>query len=390
MDYFKGIVTEEKESSAFILDKISYTSDQGMATIFNKFFTSVAERLKSTQSNQVSLSDVSDVPNLASVKNFEFNDVSVDFVRKELSSLKVNKSSGLRDIHTPFLKTGADVLAAPLTYIFNLSLHNAIIPRSWKCATVTPLHKDGSVSDPNNFRPISVLPVVMKIFNRAVRSQIYQHLSTNKLLSSHQSGFRPGHSTTTCLLDVSDFILKNMDQGCLTGGLFLDLSKAFDLIDHSILKFKLAHVGILDYALHWFDNYLTGRTQTVCVHGTSSEPMDLNFEVPQGSVLGPLLFLIFINDLPNCVKQSKVVLYADDTALFFVNKDVMTIERVLEEELNSLNNWFHENGVIVNCSKTNATVFGTSQRLAKTSRPCLLYTSPSPRDLSTSRMPSSA
>ena len=111
-----------------------------------------------------------------------FKDTSVDFVRKELSSLKVNKSSGLKDIHTRFLKTRADVLAAPLTYIFNLSLHTAIIPRPWKSATLTPLHKDGSVSDPNNFRPISVLPVVMKIFERAVQSQIYQHLSTNKLL----------------------------------------------------------------------------------------------------------------------------------------------------------------------------------------------------------------
>ena len=102
---------------------------------------------------------------------------------------------------------------------------------------------------------------------------------------------------TTCLLDVSDFILKNMDHGCLSGGVFLDLSKAFDLIDHSILKSKLFHVGILYHTLHWFDNYLTGRTQTVCVNGTSSEPMDLNFGVLQGSVLGPLLFLIFINDL---------------------------------------------------------------------------------------------
>ena len=143
-----------------------------------------------------------------------------------------------------------------------------------------------------------------------------------------------------------------MDQGCLTGGVFLDLSKALDLIDHSILKSKLAHVGILDHALHWLDNYLTGRTQTVCVNGISSEPMDLNFGVPQGSVLRPLLFLIFINDLPNRVKQSKVVLYVDNTALFFASKDVMTIERVLLEELNSLNNWFHENGLIVNCSKT--------------------------------------
>ena len=162
---------------------------------------------------------------------------------------------------------------------------------------MTPLHKDGSVSDPNNFRPIFVLPVVMKIFERAVHSQIYKHLSTNKLL--------------------------------------------------------LAHVGILDHALHWFDNYLTGRTQTVCINGTSSEPMDLNFGVPQGSVLGHLLFLTFIKNLPNCVKQSKVVLYADDTARFFANKDVMTIECVLQEELNSLNNWFHENGLIVNCSETN-------------------------------------
>ena len=138
--------------------------------------------------------------------------------------------------------------------------------------------------------------------------------------------------------------------------MFLDLSKAFNLIDHSIFKFKLAHIGILDHALHWFDNYLTGRTQTVCVNETSSEPMDLNFGVPQGSVLGPLLFLIFINDLPNCVKQSKIVLYADDTALFFANKDVMTIERALQEGLNSLNNWFHENGLTVNCSKTNVTL----------------------------------
>ena len=162
-----------------------------------------------------------------------------------------------------------------------------------------------------------------------------------------------------------------MDQGCLTGGVFLDLSKAFDLIDHSILKTKIAHVGIIGHAWHWFDNYLSGRTQSVCVNGTTSEPMDLNSGVPQGSVLGPLLFLIFINDLPNWVKQSKVVLYADDTALFFSNKDVKTIELALQEELNSLSNWSRENGLIVNCSKTNVMVFGTSQRLAKASRPVL-------------------
>ena len=175
----------------------------------------------------------------------------------------------------------------------------------------------------------------------------------------------------TCLLDVSDFILKNMDQGFLTGGVFLDLSKAFDLIDDSILKTQLAHVGIIGHALHWFDNYLSGRTQSVCVKGTTSAPMDLNSSVPQGSVLRSLLFLIFTNDLPNCVKQSKVVLYADYTALFFANKDVKTIERVLQEELKSLSNCFRENGLIVNCSMTNVMVFGKSQRLTRASRPTL-------------------
>ena len=153
--------------------------------------------------------------------------------------------------------------------------------------------------------------------------------------------------------------------------MFLDLSKAFNLIDHSILKSKHAHVGTIGYALHWFDNYLFRRTQSVWVNGTTSEPMDLNSGVTQGSVQGPLLFLIFMNDLPNYVKQSKVVLYADNTALFFVNKDVKTIEHVLQEELNSLSNWFRENGLIVNCSKTNVMVFGTSQHLAKAGRPAL-------------------
>ena len=206
-EYFNNLLTDNTKDTSNIkkllpnkkkvslqeitLDNISYTSNQGMATILNKFFTTVAERLKSTQPNQVDLSNVSNAPILVSVKNFEFKDISVDFVRKELSSSKVNKSSGLEYIHIRFLKTGADVIAAPLTYILNLSLRSAIILWSWKSGAVTPLHKDGSVSDPNNFRPISVLPVVMKISERAVHSQIYQHLSSNKLLSSHQLGFRP-------------------------------------------------------------------------------------------------------------------------------------------------------------------------------------------------------
>ena len=300
----------------------------------------------------------------ASVDEFSFTKISVDFVKKELSSLKIKKSSGLKNIHTRFLKTGADVLAEPLTYIYNLSLRTSIVPTAWKSATVTPLHKSGSLSDPNNFRPIAVVPAVMKIFERAKHKQIYKHLTTHKLLSTHQSGFRPGHSTATCLLDVSDFILKNMDKGLLTGGIFLDLSKAFDLIDHSILKTKLKSIGIRGCAYSWFEDYLSGRTQTVCLNGSYSEEMSMRTGVQQGSVLGPLLFMIFINDLPNSIKHCKIVLYADDTAIFFAHKELPMIQSTLQQDLNALNNWFYENGLVVNCSKTNILLYGSNKRLA--------------------------
>ena len=162
-----------------------------------------------------------------------------------------------------------------------------------------------------------------------------------------------------------------MDNGLLTGGIFLDLSKAFDLIDHTILKKKLSAVGLSNNALDWFDNYLDGRSQSVCVNGSTSEVLSLRSGVPQGSVLGPLLFIIFINDLPSCITKSKIVLYADDTALFFAHKDTKTIESVLQQELNAVADWLHQNNLVINCSKTNIVLFGTSQRLAKAHKPSI-------------------
>ena len=155
-----------------------------------------------------------------------------------------------------------------------------------------------------------------------------------------------------------------MDKGLLTGVIFLDLSKTFDLIDHSILKAKLKSIGIRGCAYSWFEDYLSGRTQTVCLNGSNSEEMSIRTGVQQGSVLGPLLFLIFINDLPNSIKHCKIVLYADDTAIFFAHKEVPMIQSTLQQDLNALNNWFYENGLVVNCSKTNILLFGTNKRLA--------------------------
>ena len=141
-------------------------------------------------------------------------------------------------------------------------------------------------------------------------------------------------------------------------------SKAFDLIDHSILKTKLKSIGIRGCAYSWLEDYLSGRTQTVCLNGSNSEEMSMRTGVQQGSVLGPLLFLIFINDLPNSIKHCKIVLYADDTAIFFAHKELPMIQSTLQQDLNALNNWFYENGLVVNCSKTNILLFGSNKRLA--------------------------
>ena len=193
------------------------TGSLDIANCSNKFFTSVGICLRSLLPT-LNVSSHCDrlILTPRDTPDFVFKDILVSFVPKELSSMCVNKSSGLKDVHSRILKVGSNVLAAPLTHILNLSICCGEIPRLWKAATVTLLHKSGSHCYPNNFRPISVLPVVMKTFERATHNQLYDHLVKNKLLSQFQSGFRPGHSTSTALLDVSDIILKNIDEGNLT------------------------------------------------------------------------------------------------------------------------------------------------------------------------------
>ena len=201
-----------------------------------------------------------------------------------------------------------------------------------------------------------------KILERAVHDQLYSFLTTNSILHPSQSGFRSGHSTNTALLDVSDFILNNMNEGRATAAIFLDLKKAFDTVNHDILISKLHCYGIKGSALNWFISYLTDRSQVVTINSHLSDSQNINIGVPQGSVLGPLLFIIYVNSLPDSV-TCKCIMYADDTTLLCSSSDPISLQSDLTSSLTSIANWFKVNKLTLNVKKTKLMIFGTNNIL---------------------------
>ena len=204
----------------------------------------------------------------------------------------MNKSTGLDGIGPRIIKCARDHLVIPISSLINRSIQLGIFPNKLKYAYVLPLFKSGSRDDPNNYRPISILPTISKIFERHIANQLHSYFEKTDILHTYQSGFRKNHSCQTSLIALTDKWLKEMDNGKLIGTVFIDLKKAFDMVDHKILieKLKLYHFSKL--AISWFSSYLANRNQIVKVGNTISSAGIVKYGVPQGSILGPLLFLL--------------------------------------------------------------------------------------------------
>ena len=243
-----------------------------------------------------------------------------------------------------------------------MSIKNNTVPDELKFAMVKPLYKKNSRLEVGNYRPVSILCIVSKILERAVYVQIQEYLKANNLLYEFQSGFRKSYSTDTCLINLMDYIRMLKSKGNYIGMVLLDLQKAFDTVDHEILCEKLEAMGI--NFTKWFKSYLGDRKQIVVANGTSSESGIVSCGVPQGSILGPLLFLCYVNDMSISVK-CKLLLYADDSALIVSGSNPQLIADTLSKELESCKQWLMDNKLSLHLGKTESILFGSKRKLKK-------------------------
>ena len=347
-----------------------YTRDmKELADEFNIFYTSVGVKA-AEESKKIAIAN--NLPSLQpnnlvynNTDEFNFHPVSSYEIRKIVNSFPSYKAPGVDKVSVSVIKDALPIILPILTEIVNRSLLTAVFPLAWKKSVAIPILKEGDYEIPNNNRPVSLLTVASKICERAALNQLMEYMSLKGRLTEHQSGNKKMHSTETLNILVSDMILDAMDRKELTAVVLLDLSKAFDSIEHSLLFKKLHSMGVSRKALDWFKSYLSDRTQSVRIGHAISEARAITYGVPQGSILGPALFSIYINDLPTTPIVCPLESYVDDSKIYlsFSYKDINVAEIQLTNDLRRIAAWCCSNSLLANPEKTKLLLFGTTQML---------------------------
>ena len=288
---------------------------------------------------------------------------TIDEVIKLCKEIDVNKSSAMENLPSKVIKDAFLAIPEIITKLMNLSLSSGSFPFSWKIANIIPIPKNGDSSDVNNLRPISLLPLPGKILEKIVHQRIYEFLKLNNLINPNQGGFQPGYSTTDTVAKLTDDIMLQANRGRCTLATFVDLKKAFDTVNREILTKKLEHLGIRNKNLVWIKSYLSERRQRTMANGTVSDDCSVNCGVPQGSILGPLFFLAYINDINVKLKFCNAKLFADDTVLYVSSHDTQLAHTMVQADLNRLSQWCNVNQLTVNVKKTKSVLFGTKKYL---------------------------
>ncbi len=349
------------------------TDEKAMAEEFNNFFTSVGSNIAN------SISKTNTLPQQY-LKNDQppplvFDSIHSGEILAIINSLEPKCSTDIHGICPKLIKFVSTSICIPLAHIFTLSLKNGVFPEKLKLSRVVPIFKSGDTGNCNNYRPIALISTFAKIIEKIVSIKLTNHIELNKLLCKNQFGFQRGLSTEHCILHLTNYVTQALNENKYAIGIFLDLQKAFDVVDHSTLMTKLKNMGVGGVGLAWFESYLSNRCQVVDINGKFSSKKTINISVMQGSVLGPLLFLIFINDLPNASEILRLLLFADDTCALDTDQSLEVLIPRVNAELQKVANWFVVNKISVNVTKCKYIIFKNQRKKIPSNLEAVIFNS---------------
>jgi hypothetical protein len=355
-----GVNTLKTKLSELSINGITVTNDKDMATAFNDHFTQIGNEIINSI-DETNVDPISLMPDNPNVPEFSINNTGPVHVIDVVKSMQSKLSNDCINISMKLVKFVIYKIAVPLAHIFQLSIETGIFPEKFKKSRVVPIFKCGDSRVCDNYRPIALVNTFSKILEKMVATDLYNHLDINNLIYKHQYGFQRNKSTEHNLIQVTNFIGQAINEGKWRIGIFLDLKKAFDTVQHNILLKKLRKYGVNGTAFDWFKSYLSERLQCVDVNGSLSDYKSILMSVLQGSSLGPILFLCFINDIYHCTNLN-MYLFADDTNALAKGDDLPSLIDYVNTELQKIALWLQSNKLAVNTSKTKCIIFRTKNR----------------------------